>query len=81
MDKIDQEYNLMGATVDSFDERLNSSLSMLADQAKAELMAVVTPKLDTLGKDQQLALQGVARISRHIEDEGWFAAMLIKVLS
>lgn len=80
IDKIDTEFRLLDATIDTFDERLSASIDERMALAKAELMEIVTPKLTTLGSNQSLVLRGMARISRHIEDEGWFAAMLLRIL-
>jgi len=80
MDKIDTEFELLEATIDSFDERLSSSVAEYAALAKADMLEVVTPKLNYLGDNQQKVTAAVARLARHLEDEGWFAAMLIKVL-
>ena len=48
--------------------------------AKAIVMGRVTPTLTTLGSTQLNVIRAVARVSRHIEDEPWFTAMLIRVL-
>jgi len=80
MDKIDTEFALLGATIDSFDERIKTSVAEYAAITKAEVLAKVTPRLDTLGRYQEKAISGLARITRHIEDEHWFAWMLLKTL-
>jgi len=80
LDKVKTEAELTRATIATFDERLESRLKEFAHTAKAELMALVTPKLDILGEHSLKVTREVARLARHIEDEGWFAAMLLRVL-
>lgn len=80
MDYVDSNVNILRAGIDNFDERLKTSLADEIAITKAELLAAVTPKMMTLGTNQQKVLSGIARISRHIEDESWFAAMLIRLL-
>lgn len=80
MDKIDSEYKLLGATIDTFDEQIATTVKEKVALAKVSVLAAVTPKMTTLGTNQQIVIKGIARISRHIEDESWFAAMLIRIL-
>lgn len=80
MDKIDSEFVLLGATIDSFDERIKTSIQEKMALAKAEVLSVVTPQMTTLGRNQGLVIRGIARISRHVEDEAWFVAMLLRAL-
>lgn len=80
MDRVDTEIGILRAGVDSFDERLKTSLTEYAHQTKAEVLAMVTPKLDILGGHQVMVTKNIARLSRHIEDESWFMFMLVKAL-
>lgn len=80
IDKVDQQFTLLGATVDTFDKRLSANIDMQLEQNKAEILAVVTPRMTTFGDNQQKLLRGIARISRHLEDEQWFAVMLLRAL-
>jgi len=80
MDKIDTEYELLGATIDTFDERIEASINERMELTKAEVLSVVTPRMTTLGRNQQMVIKGIARISRHIEDESWFVAMFLRML-
>lgn len=80
MDKVDSEVTLLRAGIDSLDERIRTSFKEFVAKTEAEVLAAVTPKLDTLGRHQQKVISGVARLSRHIEDEAWFGWMLLKAL-
>jgi len=80
MDRVDTDIGILRSEINAFDETVKSSVAQYADQFKAEVMASVTPKLNYLGDNQQKVTAAVARLARHLEDEGWFAAMLIKVL-
>ena len=80
MDKIDAERRLLGATIDTFDEQIATSIKDQMELAKAEVMTIVTPKMTTLGRNQEMVIKGIARLSRHIEDESWFVAMFLRML-
>jgi len=80
MDKVDSEVEILRAGVDSLDERIRTSFKEMVAKTKAEVLAAVTPKMETLGRHQALVASGVARLSRHIEDEAWFGAMLVRML-
>jgi len=80
MDHVDTDIGILRASIDAFDETVKSSLQQYASETKAEILAAVTPKLNYLGDNQQKVTAAVARLARHIEDEGWFAAMLLRVL-
>lgn len=81
MDRVDTEVGLLRAGIDTFDERLETSLKDYARQTEAEVLALVTPKLDILGDKQSIVIRELARVSRHIDDEAWFAFMLLRALS
>jgi phage-related protein len=81
IDKVDVEFKMLGATIDTFDERIKTSVAEKVAISKAEILAKVTPRLDRLGKYQAKVISGIARLSRHIEDEQWFAFMLLRALS
>jgi len=80
MDKVDVEFKMLGATIDKFDERIMTSVAEKVAISKAEILAKVTPRLDGLGRYQTKVLGAVARITRHIEDEHWFAIMFLRML-
>jgi len=80
MDKIDAERRLLGATIDTFDERIETSIKEKMELTKAEVLTMVTPRMETLGRNQQMVIKGIARVSRHIEDESWFVAMFLRML-
>ena len=80
MDKVDVEFKMLGATIDTFDERIMTSVAEKVAISKAEILAKVTPRMDTLGRYQTKVIQGIARLTRHIEDEQWFAFMLLRAL-
>ena len=81
MDKIDVEFEMLGATIDTFDERIKTSVAEKVAISKAEILAKMTPRLDQLGKYQAKVISGIARLTRHIEDEQWFAFMFLRALS
>lgn len=80
MDKVDVEFKMLGATIDTFDERIMTSVAERVAVSKAEVLAKVTPRLDQLGRYQAKVISGIARLTRHIEDDAWFTFMLIKAL-
>jgi len=80
IDKVDQEFTMLGATVDTFDKRLSANIDMQLEQSRAEILAVVTPRMDRLGRYNDTVIRGVAKLWRHVEDEAWFGYMLLKVL-
>jgi len=80
MDKVNTESRLMAASIDAFDERIKTSVKEMMELTKAEVLAMTTPKLTTLGAHQTKVISVVAKLSRHIEDEAWFAAMLFRSL-
>jgi len=80
IDKVDSETKMLWASIDSFDERIKTSVDEKMALMKADVMSAVTPRLDTLGVGQEAITRGMARISRHIDDEPWFAWMLLRAL-
>jgi len=80
MDKVDTDVGVLRASIDAFDERLKRSLQECAQQTRAEILNVVTPKQQVLGEHQLALERQIARLARHIEDEVWFGAMLLKIL-
>lgn len=80
MDRVDTEVGVLRASIETFDERVNSSLTEMTEQTKASILADVTPKMVILGGQQIQLSQQIAKVSRHIEDEAWFAAMLLRLL-
>jgi len=80
VDTIDTHWELIETTIDTWDEQFKRELAAAIKLQKAELLAVVTPKMTTLGRNQQMVIKGIARISRHIEDESWFVAMFLRML-
>lgn len=81
VDTIDQHWQLIEAEVVTWEDQFKRNLAEAVSIQKAELLALVTPKLDILGRHQVMVTKSIARLSRHIEDETWFAFMLVKVLS
>lgn len=80
MDRVDTEVGILRTAIDTFDERLEKNLDLYAAQTKAEIVGLVTPKLETLGDRQQQINKRIAAITRHIDDRAWFVAMLLKTL-
>jgi len=80
IDRIDIETDMLWTTIDTFEETLKSSAAEFEKRLEAELKGVITPKLDTLGTTQQKVIRDISRLSRHLEDQTWFMAMLIKAL-
>lgn len=80
MDRVDSEVGILRAGIESFDERFSSELSNTLELQKADLMAVVTPKLNRLGEYHDILDRDIARLFRHIEDEAWFGQMLLRFL-
>lgn len=80
VDTIDTHWEMIEATYNTWDESFKKELAAAIDIQKAELLALVTPKLDTLGEYGLKVNSEVARLWRHIEDEAWFGAMLMRVL-
>jgi len=81
MDRVDTEVGILRSSIDSFDEHLRTTLVELAGKTKAEILAVVTPKMEILGRHQLMVTRQIAKLTRHIEDESWFMAMLLKALA
>lgn len=81
VDTIDTHWQLIEATYETWDEQFKMELAAAIAIQKAELLAVMTPKLDVLGSHQLTVNREVARLWRHIEDETWFMVMLLRALS
>jgi len=79
-DTIDTHWKLIETSINTWDEQFKRELSEAIALEKAELLAIVTPKMTTLGRNQQMVIKGIARISRHLEDEHWFAVMFLRML-
>jgi len=80
IDKVDVEFKMLGATIDTFDERIKTSVAEKVAVSKAEILAKVTPRLDVLGSHQAKVISGIARLTRPIEDETSFMFMLLRAL-
>jgi len=80
MDRVDTDVGILRASIDTFDEQLKASLDEQMELTRAEVLTIVTPKMTTLGSNQKMVIKGIARISRHIEDESWFVAMFLRML-
>ena len=80
VDRIDNNWKLLKAEFTSFEDRFRHNLEERVGQTKAQILAKVTPKITELGRHQQALNRTIARLARHIEDETWFAAMLLKVM-
>lgn len=80
VDRIDTQWKILEAEVTSFEDRFKRNFEMAIEQEKARLLSIVTPKMVTLGEHQLALAQSIARVSRHIEDEAWFASMLLRLL-
>jgi len=80
IDKVDTETELLWTTIDQFDERIKTSVAEDVALARAEVMAMVTPRLDTIGAAQTRASAEIARLTRHLEDGPWFVWMLLRAL-
>lgn len=80
LDYVDGNVSLLRQQIDALDETMRSSLSRRIEVAEAAALAAVTPKLAVID-DRQLKLnRDISRLSRHLEDESWFAYMLLRVL-
>jgi hypothetical protein len=80
MDQVETDVELLQASINSFDENLKRNLELRIEETKAEVLAKITPRLDSLG-DYGLALnKKIAAVVRHIEDEDWFLIMLARLL-
>lgn len=80
VDRIETHWELIHKEVTTWDEVFKAKLAMAIEIQKTELLSVVTPRLDTLGRHQQTVISGVAKLARHIEDEAWFMWMLSRAL-
>ena len=81
MDRVDTEIEILRAGIETFDERLEASVREAIELQKAQVLAMVTPKMTILGEHSLMLNRKIARLSRHIEDEHWFGLMLIRVLT
>jgi hypothetical protein len=80
MDKTDQQFTLLAASVDTFGSRLAASTAELKDELDAEIATVITPRLDTLGRASDAMNRQIATLYRHMEDKTWFGAMMVKIM-
>lgn len=80
VDRLDTQWKLVEANFTTFEDRFKTNFDNLIDLQKTELLGVFTPQINQLGTYQQKVNRDVAKVYRHIEDEAWFAAMLLKVL-
>jgi len=80
IDKVDTEFKLLGATIDTMDETLKRSFDEKLELAKTTLLSMVTPRMDMLGDRQLKVVRDIARLSRHVEDRAWFTFMLARAL-
>jgi len=81
VDKVDVETKLLWTSIDQFDERIKTSVNEGVELAKAGVMNIVTPRLDTIGTAQAKAAGEIAMLNRHLEDVPWFAWMLLRLLT
>lgn len=79
-DLIDDHWGLIEAEITTWDEQFKKNLTEAVELEKVELLGIVTPKLAVLGDHQLKVNRDIAKLSRHIEDEAWFAAMLLRTL-
>ncbi len=80
IDKVDTETEMLWTSIDKFDERIKTSVAEGVELTKAEVMAMVTPRLDTIGVGQAKMTGEIARLSRHLEDVPWFSWMFLRML-
>ena len=80
INKVDVETKALWASVDKFDERIKTSVDEGVEITKAEIMAMLTPRLDTMGAGSDKLTGELARLTRHLEDVPWFMWMLIRAL-
>jgi phage-related protein len=80
MNKVDNQFDLMAAAIDTFDERIKTSAAELQGELNAQIASTITPRLNTLGAASTSTNRQVAAIYRRLEDKPWFEAMLFKVL-
>lgn len=81
MDRVDTEIGILRAGIDTFDERLERTVREAIELQKAQVLALVTPKITILGRHSLMLNRKIAQVARHIEDEHWFALMFVRVLS
>jgi len=79
IDKVDNEFGLLAASIDTFPERISASAKQLKEDIDAEILATITPRIDTLGRASNAMNHSIAALYRHFEDEPWFIKMLTKV--
>jgi hypothetical protein len=80
MDQVETDVELLQASITGFDENLRRSLELRIEETKAEVLARITPRIDTLGNYSLELNKKIAAVTRHVEDDAWFLIMLAKVL-
>jgi len=81
MDRVDTEIGILRAGIETFDERLETSVRDAIELQKAQILELVTPKVTLLGEHSLMVNRKIAQLARHVEDETWFAFMLVRLLS
>jgi phage-related protein len=80
VDRIDEHWNIIEAEIKTWPETFGRELDMQIEQEKAEILSLMTPKIVEVGRYQERVTREVAALWRHIEDESWFAYMLVRAL-
>lgn len=80
VDRIDTNWELIKTEVETWPDQFMKELDREIEKDKVEILSLMTPRLDHLGRYQGMLTRDIAKVYRHIEDEAWFAAMLVRIL-
>lgn len=78
--RFEEQWHYIESQFIHWDDQFKMQIEEAIALEKAEILGVLTPKVAVLSDASMVLNRNVAKLWRHIEDESWFAAMLLRVL-